>query len=265
MFRGFRSKHDFRAVRAPARARWPVLLDPRRDGPAMTTLAVIQHTESEYLGLIEDHFEGRNIRFRYFRPFAHGGTLPMMPGGFDGLILLGGGPYGVVSGSILPSLGPELRLTREFLAEGRPVLGIGLGAVILAAAAGGGAEEAPLRIAVDMVEPEPGTWLAEIGRFPLVSYLRDAPFLPEEARVLARSGDGTVLAFETGPEAAVRAVGFLGHPGAKRGMAEDLAMEFAETPEGLLEGLTALGAAQGEIAEVLGPLVTGLVARLRWM
>ena len=31
----------------------------------MKTLCVLQHVEAEYLGLIEDHFEGRNIRFRY--------------------------------------------------------------------------------------------------------------------------------------------------------------------------------------------------------
>lgn len=226
----------------------------------MSTLAVLQHTEAEYLGLIEDHFEGRNIRFRYFRPFAHGGTLPMMPEGFDGLILLGGGPYGVVSGSILPSLGPELRLTKDFLAEGKPVLGIGLGAVILAAAAGGGALEAPLRMAVVEALPETGGWLADLGVFPLALYLRDAPLLPENATVLARSAEGDALVWEAG-----RALGFLGHPGAKRGMVEDLAMEFADTPERLLDGLTELGAAQAEIAQTLGPLVTALVARTGWM
>ena len=31
----------------------------------MKTLFVVQHVEAEYLGLLEDHFEGRNIRFRY--------------------------------------------------------------------------------------------------------------------------------------------------------------------------------------------------------
>ena len=226
----------------------------------MTTLAVIQHTEAEYLGLIEDHFEGRAIRFRYFRPFAHGGTLPMMAQGFDGLILLGGGPYGVVSGSILPSLGPELRLVKDFLDAGKPVLGIGLGAVILAVAAGGGALEAPLRMAVVDAEPESGTWLSDLGRFPLALYLRDAPLLPEPATVLARSATGDPVVWEAG-----RALGFLGHPGAKRGMVEDLAMEFAETPEELLDGLTALGAAQAGIAEALGPLVTAFVARAGWM
>lgn len=233
----------------------------------MSHIAVIQHTEAEYLGLIEDHFEGRNIRFRYYRPFAHGGTLPMMPEGFDGLMLLGGGPYGVVSGPLLPSIGPELRLTKDFLAAGKPVLGLGLGAVILAVAAGGGALEAPLRMVVETAIPEPGSWLAGVSaHLPQALYLRDAPLPPDGARVLARSASGEVLAFETGPnDAGARGIGFLGHPGAKRGMVEDLAMEFADTPEGLIEGLTALGQAQAGIAEVLGPLVTAIVAELGWM
>ena len=39
------------------------------------TLQVIQHTSAEYLGLIEDHLEGRSIRFRYCRPFT--GKVPL--------------------------------------------------------------------------------------------------------------------------------------------------------------------------------------------
>ena len=42
----------------------------------MNVVAVIQHTAGEYLGLMEDHLEGRRIRFQYFRPFAGGGKLP---------------------------------------------------------------------------------------------------------------------------------------------------------------------------------------------
>ena len=38
----------------------------------MNVAAVVQHTSGEYLGLIEDHLEGRRIRFQYFRPFAAG-------------------------------------------------------------------------------------------------------------------------------------------------------------------------------------------------
>jgi len=56
------------------------------------TLTVIQHTSAEYLGNIEDHLEGRRIRFRYARPFATGGRMPKAGQLLDGLVLLGGGP-----------------------------------------------------------------------------------------------------------------------------------------------------------------------------
>ena len=47
-----------------------------RSETPMNVVAVVQHTSGEYLGLIEDHFEHRRIRFQYFRPFASGGKLP---------------------------------------------------------------------------------------------------------------------------------------------------------------------------------------------
>lgn len=229
----------------------------------MKTVTVIQHTEAEYLGLMEDHFEGRNVRFAYNRPFTKGGMLPEGPGASDGLILLGGGPYGVVSGHILPSLGAELRLTRSYLDAGLPVLGFGLGAILLAVAAGGGADEQPLRFAVAQARSlGPGL----LGGFlpetmPLTLYLRDGPVLPLGSEVLAQGEHGEVMVFSVG----ANSLGFLGHPGMKRGMAEDLIMEFADTPEGTIEGLTALGAAQGRIAEALGPLMVGVMARTGWM
>ena len=46
-----------------------------READPMNVVAVIQHTAGEYLGLMEDHLEGRRIRFQYYRPFA-AGKLP---------------------------------------------------------------------------------------------------------------------------------------------------------------------------------------------
>lgn len=226
----------------------------------MKRLAVLQHTEAEYLGLMEDHFEGRNIRFQYFRPFTPGGIVPAGVGSFDGLILLGGGPYGVVSGHLLPSLGPELRLTRAFLDAEIPVLGFGLGAVILAIAAGGGAEEAPLRFVVEdaftTALGPPG-----LGPFPMACYLRDKPILPRGAQVLAENHAGEPLIFSVGE----KSLGYLGNPGMKRGMAEDLIMEFAETPDETLLALERLGQVQGQIAEALTGLMVAAIDRCGWM
>ncbi len=222
----------------------------------MKTVLVIQHTEAEYLGLIEDHFEGRNIRFTYARPFAHGGIIPAGIGGHDGLVLLGAGPYGLVSGHLLPSAMPELRLTKAFLDAGLPVIGIELGAVILCAAAGGGADEAPLRLEIAEAQRMSDSVLAGHlpARFPLACYLRDRPVLPAGAEVLAVDGSGAPIVFSAG----ANSLGFLGHPGTKYGMVEDLIMEFAETPPDTAETLTVLRDRQGEIAAALSDMMIGI-------
>lgn len=229
----------------------------------MKTLCVLQHFESDYLGLMEDHFEGRNIRFRYCRPFTPGGMIPMTAEEYDGLIILGAGPLGIVSGSLIPSLGPELRLTHDFLARRLPIIGIGIGSCILAAEAGGGADEAPLRFVVDIgrrVVPQAlNGHLPET--FPVAVYMRDRPVLPTDARVLAVDSVGAPVLFQVRDNC----FGFLGHPGIKSAMIEDLIMEFDEVPERTAETLADLRAVQGQIAASLGPLMVGLVELMHLM
>ncbi len=229
----------------------------------MKTLCVLQHVEAEYLGLMEDHFEGRNIRFHYCRPFTPGAAVPATAEGYDGLVLLGAGSYGVVSGNLIPSLGPELRLTRDFLDRRLPVIGIGAGACILAVAAGGGADDAPLRFTVETgrrLSPQAlGGHLPQ--KFPVAVYMRDRPIPPAEAEVLAQSETGAPLVFQLRENC----VGFLGHPGIKSAMIEDLIMESDDVPEGTAETLAGLRRVQGEIAACLGEIMVGLVEVTRLM
>ncbi len=223
----------------------------------MKTLCVLQHVEAENLGLLEDHFEGRNIRFRYCRPFAPGASLPTSAEEYDGLILLGAGPKGIVSGDLIPSLGAELRLTRDFLDRGLPVIGIGIGACILTTAAGGGAEEAPLRFTLDnarrLVPDALGGHVPPT--FPVAVYMRDRPVLPGTARVLAVNQHDEPVVFQLRNNC----FGFVGHPGIKSALIEDLIMEFEEVPDGTAETLADLRAVQGEIAANLGPIMVGLI------
>jgi len=223
----------------------------------MKNICVVQHTEAEFLGLMEDHFEGRNIRFHYQRPFAAGGVLPKDEKGYDGLILLGGGPYGVVSGHVLPSLTPELALTKAFLEAGLPVIGIELGAIILSIAAGGGATEAPLRFVLERVQGKNDAALGGYlpSNFAMAAYGRDRAVLPEGAIVLA-SGDGDKVALYS---LGGNCLGFSGHPGMKSGMCEDLIMEFSETPKNTAATLDKLRAVQGEIAASLSAIMVGVL------
>lgn len=223
----------------------------------MREICVVQHTEGEFLGLMEDHFESRAIRFTYHRPFVAGGGLPTEPGGASALILLGAGPFGMVSGNLLPSMGAELRLTERFLAAGLPVIGTGLGSAILAVAAGGGVQAAPLRFVVGsarrLVDDALGGYLPE--QYPLVRYGRDRALPPPGATILAEDEEGAPALFQVG----TAALGFSGHPGMKRAMVEDLVMEFDESPDGLSEGLAALGLAQRALADALSRTMVGLV------
>lgn len=229
----------------------------------MKTLCVIQHIEAEYLGFLEDHLESRSIRFRYFRPFTAGGKLPDKIEEFDGLILLGAGPFGIVSGPLLPSLGPELRLARRFLDQTKPAIGFGLGAVLLTVAAGGGAEEKPLRFEVGTAHRESAEALFGTlpERFPYCAFLRDAPVLPAGAQVLASAENGRPLIYSIG----TNALAFIGHPGFKAAMAEDIIMEFDETPPETADALARLRDNQAGIADALSTMMVGIVRYSGWM
>lgn len=229
----------------------------------MNLLHVIAHTSADYLGLMEDHFEGRRIRFRYFRPFTENGTIPQPGELSDGLILLGGGPWGSAGGRDIPTLAGEIATTRSMLGQGKPVIGIGLGAQILAIAAGGGSEPAPLAFEVGHARRLADDALAGFlpERFPCVTYMRDRPLLPDHARVLAEDGQGRPAVFEVAPNA----VGFTGHPGFKTAMAEDLIMEFDEAPGDPAPTLQKLQLMMREIEDCLVPIMTGLIKATGWM
>jgi GMP synthase-like glutamine amidotransferase len=229
----------------------------------MKILCVLQHVEADYLGLMEDHFEGRNIRFRYHRPFTPGGTVPFTADEYDGLVLLGIGPYGIVSGNLIPSLAAELRLTKDFLDRGLPVIGCGIGACILTAVAGGGADEAPLRFTVETARRvDPDALSGHLPQtFPIASYMRDRPVLPDGAKVLAVGDNDEPVVFQIRDNC----LGFLGHPGVKSAMVEDVIMASDEVPEGTAETLAALRAVQAEIAAALGEIMVGLIDVTRLM
>jgi GMP synthase-like glutamine amidotransferase len=229
----------------------------------MKTLVVIQHTSAEYLGLIEDHLEGRRIRFHYARPFTSGGRLPAAEALQDGLVLLGGGPWGSAGGRDVPTLAREIEITRAALQQGLPVLGIGLGAQILAIAAGGGSSPTELRFEVgEATRTRPDALAGFLPEhYPLVDYGRDRPDLPSGADVLARDAAGRPALFQVGDNA----LGFVGHPGTKPAIVEDLIMEFEEGPPDPAPTLARLREVRPALEDALVPIMTGVVRILRLM
>jgi GMP synthase-like glutamine amidotransferase len=222
----------------------------------MNVVAVIQHTAGEYLGLIEDHLEGRRIRFQYFRPFA-AGKLPAPDVPADALMLLGGGPWGSAGSRDLPTLEQEVEVTRHHLEEGTPVIGIGLGAQILSIAAGGRVEPRELTFellsATRVRDDALNGFLPE--HFNQVIYMRDWPVPPDSAVVLASDEHGRPAVWQIGDNA----YGFSGNPGIKLGMIEDLIMEFEEVPADTAGQLDKLRALQPVLEDELVPIMTGLV------
>jgi GMP synthase-like glutamine amidotransferase len=226
-------------------------------------LHVVQHTSAEYLGLIEDHLEGRGIRFRYYRPFT--GKVALLAPAFvtHGLILLGGGPWGSAGVRDVPTLVAEVALARACLARNLPVVGIGLGAQILSLAAGGGVDAAPLEFVVTTAtRTDDGALNGYLpAAYPLAVYMRDWPRPPDDAAILARDRSGRPALFRVGE----RGFGFAGHPGLKVAMVEDLIMEFEESPAGIDSPLRALRQAQRALEDALVPIMTGLVQIAGWM
>ena len=137
------------------------------------------------------------------------------------------------------------------------VIGIGLGAQILAIAAGGDVEDAALTFetgtATRVDDQALNGYLPET--FHQVVYMRDRPILPDNAKTLAVDTAGRPAVFKVGDNA----YGFLGHPGIKLGMVEDLIMEFEEVPESTAAELEALRSLQPQIEDELVPIMTGLV------
>ncbi len=229
----------------------------------MKYLSVIQHTSAEYLGLMEDHLEGRGIRFNYARPFTEDGKPPDVATVGDGLVLLGGGPWGSAGTRDVPTLETEIALARACLMMSKPILAIGLGAQILALAADGSVETAPLdfsaAFATRTTEDALNGFLPK--KFPHIIYGRDRAVPPQYAKVLAEDAQGRPAIFQIGDNA----FGFTGHPGFKLAMAEDLIMEFEEAPTDNAEAFTNLRAMKRQVEDALVPIMTGLIQLTGWM
>ncbi|HKN12934.1 MAG TPA: type 1 glutamine amidotransferase [Candidatus Binatus sp.] len=107
----------------------------------MAKIYVLQHHPVENLGTIADALEGAALAWQYVR-VADGQPVPANMKGAGGLIVMGG-PMGVYQTDRYPWLRDEMRLIEDAMKLNLPVLGVCLGAQILAAALGAKVDRNP--------------------------------------------------------------------------------------------------------------------------
>ncbi|MBV8356992.1 MAG: gamma-glutamyl-gamma-aminobutyrate hydrolase family protein [Deltaproteobacteria bacterium] len=100
----------------------------------MAKIWVLQHHPVENLGRIADSLEEAALAWQYVRVFD-GASIPADMKGAGGLIVMGG-PETVYQLDRYPYLRDEMRLIESALRDNKPILGICLGAQLLAAALG---------------------------------------------------------------------------------------------------------------------------------
>ncbi len=94
---------------------------------------VLQHVEHEGLGIIDGILKGRGLGTEYIKYFR--GEVPKTFNGYSALIVLGG-PMGVYEEDCYPFLRKEISFIQEAIEEGVPIIGICLGAQLIAKAGG---------------------------------------------------------------------------------------------------------------------------------
>ena len=96
----------------------------------MKKLLVLQHVAHELLGTLNPLLKRAGFRIRYVNFARHPDAQPSLDG-YDGLVVLGG-PMSVNDADRLPHLTTEMKLIEESLRRNLPVLGVCLGAQLIA-------------------------------------------------------------------------------------------------------------------------------------
>jgi GMP synthase-like glutamine amidotransferase len=100
----------------------------------MSTCLVIQHVASESAFAIEEALHGAGVRIDTRRVYE-GDAVPEEVSGLEGVVVMGG-PMSAASDDGFPTRRAEIALLQDAIGEGVPVLGVCLGAQLVAAAGG---------------------------------------------------------------------------------------------------------------------------------
>jgi GMP synthase (glutamine-hydrolysing) len=101
---------------------------------------ILQHVGHEPLGTLDPMLKAAGFRIRYVNFARHPDAEPAIEG-YNGLIVLGG-PMGVYQADLHPHLKFEMRLIEAAILQNIPVLGICLGAQLIASVLGAHVEKA---------------------------------------------------------------------------------------------------------------------------
>lgn len=169
------------------------------------TVLVLQHVDQEGPGRIRTALAAAGHEVAVLRPDS-GDSVPPVPGDYAGVVVMGG-PMGLADADELPFLRAEQLLLAECVLAGVPVLGVCLGAQLLAAALGsavrtGGDWELgwhPIHLAP---AAEQDLLFADLpAAIPALHWHRDRFDLPPGAVGLASSATTGVQAFRFGSSA----------------------------------------------------------------
>jgi len=195
----------------------------------VTRFLAVQHTFSEFFGALEPQWEMRDIAFNYVRTVA-GQDVAGTPSQFDALWLLGAA-WPIADAARCPWVTDEIRLLRAFQKSARPVVGLGGGAHVLAAAHGSALFAEPLHAAYfttahGVLADDPLAQAVD-GRRVLV-LVNGRAELDAALTPVAVDDAGRWIAFR----APRPGYGLLFRPELKPGMLEDMVMEEGrEVPE----------------------------------
>lgn len=169
----------------------------------MKTAVAFRHVPFEDLGTLAEVLHAHGYHWRYIdTPVS---TLTHLdPLDADLLVVLGG-PIGAYEEDLYPFLKQELHHIRQRLAQGKPVLGICLGAQLMARALG--AEVAPMGVKeigyapVSVTANAQRALLSPLDNLPVLHWHGDRFVIPDGATHLASSRVCDNQAFMVGPHA----------------------------------------------------------------
>ncbi len=223
---------------------------------------VIQHVEPERAFAIEDALEDAGVAVEIRRTFA-GDAVPIDVSGLDGLVIMGG-PMSANSDDGFPTRTRELALIADALAGGLPIMGVCLGAQLLALAAGGS-------VSPGATGPEIGWGGVELsGSCPTDLLFADLPSplgvlqwhgdtftLPPGSRLLASNATYANQAFRVGPAA----WGLQFHIEVDADAVEGFLDAFGADADGVAGGREAIRSATSSALEGLAPVRNLLLSR----